>query len=78
MDFKQVKDYCKYVSKTPMCPATFKDCTSDNCPLCDKNLKHRQFESKINQIIERSAALIYSEVYDLKDYLKDVVKEFEQ
>lgn len=33
MDFKQVKEFCKHAAPATKCPATFKNCNKDNCPL---------------------------------------------
>lgn len=33
MDFRTVKEFCKHAAPATKCPATFKDCNADNCPL---------------------------------------------
>lgn len=33
MDFREVKDFCKHAAPATKCPATYKDCNADNCPL---------------------------------------------
>lgn len=33
MDFRTVKEFCKHAAQATKCPATFKDCNKDNCPM---------------------------------------------
>lgn len=33
MEFRQVKDFCKHAATATKCPATYKNCNKDNCPL---------------------------------------------
>ena len=33
MEFRQVKEFCKHAATATKCPATFKNCNKDNCPL---------------------------------------------
>lgn len=33
MDFKTVKEFCKHAATAIKCPATYKNCIADNCPL---------------------------------------------
>lgn len=33
MEFRTVKEFCKHAAPATKCPATFKDCNKNNCPL---------------------------------------------
>lgn len=42
MEFRTVKEFCKHAAPATKCPATFKDCNKDNCPLVIENIIDEQ------------------------------------
>lgn len=38
MEFRDVKQMCKYAGPGVICPQNFKNCNADNCPLTAKNI----------------------------------------
>lgn len=52
MDFRTIKEFCKHAAPATKCPATFKDCNADNCPMA------------INRIIDEDECDRYCPIVD--------------
>lgn len=65
MEFREVKTYCKHAAPATKCPATFKDCNADNCPLAQ-----REFKRKCNHILATYSAKFEALFEDMESDLK--------
>lgn len=72
MDFREVKTYCKHAAPATKCPATFKDCNADNCPLAQREFKKEYYcilatyRTKFEELFEDMES-------DLKSYISTAI-----
>lgn len=53
MEFRQVKELCKYAGPGVLCPDNYKHCNADNCPLAIQSIIDEQECDRYCPIIEQ-------------------------
>ena len=82
MEFREVKEFCKHAGPGVCCPATFKNCNKDNCPMVrDENDcgEHcplvKSLKDKVEELKE-DYNTIYRNVRALENDLKKTIVEY--
>ena len=82
MDFRTVKEFCKHAAPATKCPATFKDCNKDNCPLIrdsDDCGKHCPLVNRLNEKCDELKDDMYimrKNARQLKQDLQQCINEY--
>ena len=84
MEFRTVKEFCKHAAPATKCPATFKDCNKDNCPLVRDSDECGEHCSLVNRLSEKCDELqddickIHLNARQLKKDLQQCINEYTQ
>lgn len=56
MEFRQVKEFCKHAGAGVLCPANYKHCNADNCPLAIQSIIDEQECDRYCPIVDKYRA----------------------
>ncbi len=76
MEFRDVKQMCKYAGPGVICPQNFKNCNSDNCPLAIQSIVNEEECDRYCPLVDKYRGNARRANEALKDLLDqyDVVK----
>lgn len=84
MEFRQVKEFCKYAATATKCPANFKNCNKDNCPLVRDSDDCGEHCPLVNRLTEKYDELQHDfgkmsfNARQLKKNLQQCINEYTQ
>lgn len=84
MEFRTVKEFCKHAAPATKCPATFKDCNKDNCPMVrdsDECGEHCPLVNRLNEKCDEltdDIGIIRRNARQLKKDLQQCINEYTQ
>lgn len=81
MEFKEVKNLCKYAGSGVICPDNFKNCNADNCPLAIQSIIDEQECDRYCPIVDKYRGDVRrtkQELIRTEESHKDLLEQYDE